>query len=203
MRTPAAVLGLLAVAALAATAASPAAAATKACSTGGKTLLASADARVYSLAKAEDDPVYACYGKVGKKFKLATFRNCSDSSSFVKGVLAGPFLAYVTSSCGLSEDRQTLVVRDLRTGKVTKTSDATDDSGLDTRFPGLVVTAKGSVAWIGQNVTQATITQVFKWDAGGKGKLDSGTDIDAASLALGGKTLYWLKGSTAKSSTLS
>jgi hypothetical protein len=176
-----------------------------ACSTAGTTLVASSQSRVYSLAKNSDDPVYACYAKAGKKILLATFRNCSDSSSFAGAVLAGPYIAYVTGSCDLVDERETLRVLDLRTGKVLKTTDATSDVGApNTRFRGMVVTAKGSVAWIGFVDGDTTkLTEVYKWDSGGKVKLDAGDDVAQDSLALGGTTLYWLKGATAKSASLS
>ena len=81
--------------------AGPASAKTKKCSTGGVTLAASEQSRVFSKAKSDDDPVYACRYKTGKKVKLGTFGNCSDFLSVGLFRLAGPYVAFQSESCGL------------------------------------------------------------------------------------------------------
>lgn len=114
-------LTVLAALAVAGLAAGPASAKVKKCSTGGVTLAAGEQSRVFSKAKAEDDPVYACRYKTGKKVKLGTYRNCSDFVSVGLFRLAGPYVAFESESCDLVAGKGSVKLVDLRTG-VTKFS---------------------------------------------------------------------------------
>lgn len=200
-------LTVLAALAVAGLAAGPASAKVKKCSTGGVTLAAGEQSRVFSKAKAEDDPVYACRYKTGKKVKLGTYRNCSDFLSVGLFRLAGPYVAFESESCDLVAGKGSVKLVDLRTG-VTKFSKQAAPVPLMSDEPdygvqSLVLRPNGSLAWIGryENTSGPPNTNYFVQTK--TATLDSGASIAGGSLAIAGSTLYWLKGGTPFTATLS
>lgn len=198
---------VLAALALAALTAGPAGAKAKTCSTGGVTLAASEQSRVFSKAKADADPVYACRYKSGKKVKLGTYRNCSDFLSVSLFRLAGPYVAFESESCGLVAGEGSVKLVDLRTGqtKFSKTAtpilSTTEEPDYGVRS--LVLKPSGSLAWIGRFQDTSDPPGTTYYVQTKTATLDSGATIAGDSLALAGSTLYWLKGGTALTATLS
>lgn len=200
-------VAVIAAAAVIATA-GPASAKTKKCSTGGVTLAASEQSRVFSKAKSDDDPVYACRYKTGKKVKLGTFGNCSDFLSVGLFRLAGPYVAFQSESCGLVAGEGSVKLVDLRTGQTKFSKAATPIPAMTMGEPdygvrSLVLKANGSLAWVGrfEDTSGPPNTNYFVQTK--TTTLDMGATIAGGSLALAGSTLYWLKGGTPFTATLS
>jgi hypothetical protein len=63
----------------------------------------------------------------------------------------------------------------------------------------LVLEPSGSFAWIGSGPT----LEVHRYDAAGDTLLDSGPDIDSASLAASSAQLYWLRAGAPQSAPFS
>jgi hypothetical protein len=185
----------------------PASAKAKKCSTGGVTLAASEQSRVFSKAKSEDDPVYACRYKNGKKVKLGTYRNCSDFLSVSLFRLAGPYFAFESESCGLVAREGSVKLVDLRTGQTKFSKTATPISSTagepDYGVRSLVLKPSGSLAWIGRFQDTSGPPGTTYYVQTKTATLDFGATIAGDSLALAGSTLYWLNGGTPFTATLS
>jgi len=123
-------------------------------------------------------------------------------------VLAGPmvageeFVGIASIPPGESEKKWTVVVTDLRNGRVLHEVPTGIPSPPNPRLVGngdttaIVVKSDGAVAWIVElaNEAQPPEYQVHTLDRSGSRVLASGAGIGPASLALGGSTLYWTQG---------
>ena len=170
-----------------------------------KTLVASAQARVFQTRKKVEE-AHVTYGcllsrKHPYKFSLPDF-----PTGFDPIVLAGRYVAYGDySDCAASFcDPNSIVVQNLRNGHVR----FVDGPGLRiATVYGLVLKRNGSVAWIASTFDQFGSllpgVQVVKVEHGGSPVvLASGRGIATDSLALGGSTLYWTDGGVPHSAPL-
>jgi len=88
---------------------------------------------------------------------------------------------------GLGTSRARVIVRDLRTHKTTFARRAVSKQQELERFHHVIVRSGGSVAWIASNIVGGEgvrVLEVWKHEAGGSQRLDSGTDIARRSLRL-------------------
>ncbi len=169
------------------------------------TIAASKSVRVFHTRRSGQDlPTYGCLLSSKHPFRFAP---ADFPPSYGPIVIAGRFVAYgVSSDCAAGFcDPNNVVVQDLRNGRRTYV----DGTMLRVaNVTSLVLRSNGSVAWIESSFDEGGSTlpgYVVVSAARGKGPvvLDSGTDVVPGSLALAGSTIYWTKGTTAASSTLS
>jgi hypothetical protein len=178
------------------------------------TLAANKDGRVYSVGF----NAYACSYKANKRFLLGDTSECQNQTEADDFRLGDGVLGYMATSCDLVSGNSTIRVISLKTGKPKYSAspvDATWSGGdYSTDFGSWEMKRNGSIAWIGHFgnfVTTPTSGpppaeqfQVWKIDADGAVKLDSGANIDRGSLALGSfedpdtglSPIYWIKGGT-------
>jgi hypothetical protein len=192
------------------------------CSAGhSTTLLQTKTARVYSVPRPGGDTAYACLFKKRKAYRLGFTSECQNETQATDYRLAGRYIGYVTTSCELVSGTDDVVVRDLTTGHVkwaaaAATGVQTGPDDPSTYVGDLAMKADGSVVWMGiydvDSSGKNQNNQVRKLEPGapaGGTLVDSGTDVDADSLALSGSTpasgltrFYWVRAGLVKSSTL-
>jgi hypothetical protein len=185
------------------------------------TLAASADARVYSVGST----AYLCAYKKNKRFALGDSHECQNQTEVGDFRFGDGVIGYLASSCGLVSGQSSVVVRDLKTGKVKWSGSPVDQAwqggesskSIDT----WAMKPNGSIAWIGRNSGFVTVPggppapaadtiQVWKNEQGTATKLDSGADIVRGSLALGSESdtatgaapVYWRKGAAVFTATV-
>jgi hypothetical protein len=199
------VLPLAALASLAvAVPAAPAATSTAAkCSPKGSTaILATEDARVFEKRNAKDKEqfdVFACRYATGKVVKLGV-RFRGDPTGVGTFRLAGRYVGFVDNDCDACDPQ--ITVYDLANGKAKRDVDAAQGDTGEPGVGGFVLTASGSIAWI----VVGDETRVFKSDGASPKAatlLDGAKDVDADSLALAGKRVYWSRGGAPQTATLS
>lgn len=185
------------------------------------TLLQNSRARVYSLPRTGGDVAFACLLKRSKAYRLGFTSECQNETQATDYRLAGRYVGYVTTSCGLVSGTDDVVVRDLRTGHVkwaagAATGDPSASAEPSTYVDDLAMKADGSVVWMGSYDAAGSGKdqdhQVWKHEPGspeGGTLVDRGTDIDVDSLALSSRTpesgltrFYWVRAGGVKSSTL-
>jgi hypothetical protein len=163
---------------------------------GSKTVEAGRRVRVFTLAKGDRTNLYACRLSNKKRFLLASADEAGgtgDSVSLVR--VAGRFVAWDSQPFDDSErynpDFQgfpsSVHALDTGAGK-RRNAPATSGNPSASSVSALVLNASGAFAWIGSGGT----LEVHRYDATGDAILDSGTDIDPASLAASAAQLYWL-----------
>ena len=181
-----------------------------------KTIAQSAEGRVYRVGTT----AFACSFKANKRFELGDADECQnqtrvDDFRFGKGIVG-----YIASGCGLVSGTDTIVVRNLKTGKIVNSGSPVDhkwDGGeSSTSIGSWGLKANGSIVWTGRNFGFVTtpgsppappeLLQVWKHEVGTPAvKLDEGADVVPGSLAVGEgdpAPVYWTKGASAFSSTL-
>ena len=183
------------------------------CSASRSTTIAQTkDVRVYSQPKKDDyDQGYACLYKTGKRVLLANVEECMGTDKASSFEIAGHYVGWVSTSCGLDEGTSQVVVTDVAKGKnVVRGSGAVPANPnadlYSTSVRDLVVSPTGAAAWIGTYSRSSGDTptpddriQVSKAAPGGMpgGTLvDSGPDIVTGSLALSSTGFYYRKGTT-------
>lgn len=215
--TACAVAGLMA-----ALPAAPAAAASKCSGKGAKGVVSTASARVFTLPASggQERKAYACLYSQNKRRFLGWIQECQDMTAASGFVLSGKLVGYVETTCGLVSGHMSVVVRDIKTGKVVRS--ASGASGTEapneeasTYVLDLAMTRGGGIVWIGEfdadsgGVNGAGDSRQV-WAMPGKTPqlLDSSLDIVADSLALGPTTnqgfnwVYWQVGSQARAAKL-
>jgi hypothetical protein len=173
-----------------------------------KTDLRNGDGRVFQqlrLLTGEFYPhSYACLFSTNRRIELS--RNWDDES-IDRPTLVAPYVAYVSIECGVGSCFSSIAVRDLRDGSrfLDAAAPTAGPAGRPHGVGVLVLKANGSVAWtvdhgdfMGTPRTVAVVAQ----DTTGRRVLDSGPDVEAASLRLTGSTLTWVRGGVTKSATL-
>jgi hypothetical protein len=172
-----------------------------ACSSkGSKTIIASESARVFRKKKATGVRVYGCFFRANKKFQLGSFDECFDDDQVGNLRLAGRFVGYDTTSCGLVVGKSVVIVRNLATGSITHSASAAtlvSPGEVDTSVSGLVLRRSGSVAWIGSaddTDNAAPRTYQVRRFTDSQALLDSGTTIATDSLGASASLIYWTKG---------
>ena len=203
--------------------AAPAPAASKCSGKGAQGLASTASARVFSLPSGGERKIYACLFSQNKRRFLGWEEECQNQTAAREFRLVGPYVGYVEYSCGLIAGSDIVVVRNIKTNKVVHSGSAatgTEDPGQEatTTVTALELAATASVVWIGEfdadgngiGNTPNDSRQVRKLETSGDTveTVDSGTDIDPDSLALGRRKgtsnpFYWTKGGTAFKSQLS
>jgi hypothetical protein len=198
--------------------ASPPAAAATGCVPGGARVIArSAVATVYSVGSGggalgvANGPTGAggrAYGCVPGRARVAIgdLGGADRSSTFH---LAGWFLAYEHTLMGVDTLTSEVVVVDLRNGRSARRFAATSPPTRPESFitvGSLAVTSAGGVAWIGQigGIGQSTVYEVRAARAGAHADrlLDSGAQIDPATIAIAAGRVRWRAGGVARSAPL-
>jgi len=152
--------------------------------------------------------VYACLFSTNKRVSLG--RNWDDEQIELPR-LTEPYVAYLSIGCALAGCSPSIMVRDLRDGRVLRNQlQPSFENPLSERtwtrtVTSLVVKANGSVAWIvdrpADNGLPRTI-DVVAVDSTGRRLLDSGPDVETTSLTLTDSTLTWRKGGVVRTATL-
>ena len=170
------------------------------CSLGGSYTLYRDDAvRIYEKAFDDDTryETYACLYAVDRRRRIAEFDEWYGGESLALVSVRRPRIAYTVSGGNKAEGTYGFVcILNLRTGH--RHCELTDDGG----GLGVGLTRRGSIAWM--DAPQGACCTVHKLDAG-RAKpvvLDSGTDIDRDSFAVGGRHVYWTKAGSPRSSTM-
>jgi hypothetical protein len=176
-----------------------------ACSlSGSKTLLATRDARVFykTSSKTGSTTEYACLFVRNKRFPLASGDSDPGGSGDTASLelLAGSYVAFVRGHYDDSTRYDptfqgfpsTVVAINLSTGAELDFP-AVAAKPAASSVSDLVLRRNGSFAWIGSGGGATEVHRLKVGDAA-DALLDSGANIEAGSLALGGGTLYWTKG---------
>ena len=195
--------------------AAPASAATKCSGKGAKGILASSSARIYSLPSGGERKIYACLYSQNKRRFLGWEDECQQMTAASQFILAGPYVGYVETTCGLVSGDQDVVVRNIKTNKVKHAGGAVRFVGeapgneQSSYITDLVMSRTGSVAWIGEHDAesdgvgngsgdQRQVRMLFEGSAiAGGDVVDEGLGIQPGTLALGPQQkdgfswLYW------------
>jgi hypothetical protein len=164
------------------------------------TLAASRDVRIFSKRRGYDRPEFACNVRSGATFSLGTSTTGSNGPGITSESIGGRFVAYLILRC---DDRAggclTAQVRvlDTKTGTVRRGSRG--GSGM-LGLAGIVVRANGAVAYLRHFVGDTY--ELRRLELGGDTAIASGPDIQPFSLALAGRTIYWLSGGSVHSAQL-
>ena len=147
---------------------------------------------------------YACLFSTNKRVRLGAN---GESTELTLPRVAGPYAAFAVADCPGANCYSTVVVRNLRNGRLVKNLDATKTSfgapGESVYVTDLELKPNGSLGWLAQLSSYTTNTiEVVAVDTSGRRLLDSGSDVDPESLALDGSTLSWLKAGVTQSATL-
>ena len=181
------------------------------CTTAGKTLEANKDVRIYSRARSDGDPVYACAYKQGRKFEVGTFGEC-ESGRYGDAAFAGRYMAVRRTSCGPDSESGTINVYDVPKRKLVRRGGSLDGGGSVSDIGSYVLASNGAVAYITGNgagggnppssLEVRTIDLSGSLDAAAQ-TIDAGPDIVGESLALDGQTtIYWRRGTAIKTASL-
>jgi hypothetical protein len=121
--------------------------------------------------------------------------------------VAGDLATYGLQSFGVDTVSASVVVRRLTDGTEIKDLQATRAVGAEAfeSIGSVAVLATGAVAWIGSEhsiVGHRSAIEVHTDGTGGDRVLDSGPNIDPASLRLHGSRLSWVDGGATRHATL-
>jgi hypothetical protein len=168
-----------------------------------RTLAGDSRVRVYVLHQV----VYGCSVARGRSFRLGRAERALSESRVGPVAVAGNVAAYGLQSFGVDTVRASVVVRRLTDGAQVKQLGATRAVGAEAfeSIGSVVVNASGAVAWIGSEhsiVGHRSAIEVHADGAGGDRVLDSGLNIDPASLRLHGSQLSWVDGRATRHATL-
>lgn len=170
-----------------------------------RTLIASARTRVFETRHVIGEHARDTYGCLLSRRRPVRFAVLDFPLGFGPIVLAGPFVAYgAYSDCAAGYcDPNSVVVQDLRDSRTRYA----DGPIAVAHIQSLVLKRTGSLAWIGTSYDRdgqrVPGLQVVAVPAGGSPVVvDAGTDIDGASLALAGTTLFWTRGGAPRSTVL-
>jgi hypothetical protein len=197
-------LVLLAVSGLtAATSAGSTSVATRCGPASARTLAGDGRVRVYALHQI----VYGCSVARGRSFRLGHAARALAESRVGPVAVGGDLAAYGLQSFGVDTVSTSVVVRRLTDGTQVKSLRATRAVGAEAfqSVGSVVVIADGAVAWIGSEhsiVGHSSAIEVHAAGAGGDRVLDSGPNIDPASLRLHGARLSWVDGGATRHATL-
>jgi hypothetical protein len=120
--------------------------------------------------------------------------------------VAGEIVAFVETTFGVDSGSSTLVIVDVGARRRLREAPVGSyvDAGLirDERLAALVLTPRGSAAWVTTSSNRGVAGPASVHLAGRTGPvlvLDEGTAVDPASLRLEGSTLSWSDGGTRRS----
>ncbi len=146
--------------------------------------------------------IYACYRKTGRTTYLSDRENDYESTSLTKIRLAGRFVAFDASfGCRNNGDCSGRVeVVDVRRGKQTQTLIVEDaflageEESQRPHLTDLALLSTGAAALI-IGPTEHKELEVWNLRADGeRTRLDHGTDVEAGSLAMTPRWIYWRRG---------
>jgi hypothetical protein len=166
------------------------------CATKGSTLAAGPSARVFTAGTGSARRVYGCATSANKLRNLGKAAGEGVDTKLV--AVTGVRVAYVISSCGDTGCQQSVLVRDLKTGKSVSAALAAPGD-VEQKVTDLVLSRTGTVGWISEERADsgaATKRYVSTRKPGSFTGIPvvpvaTGLDIVAGSLALAGSTLYW------------
>lgn len=156
-------------------------------------------ARVYRADVGPDRLTFACHYSAGKRVRLDGYERDEAFITYSSEPyrLAGPYVAYATRSVPNEPNEGAptyLVVRDLRTGRVKRSSVAWYDGVPDDPegwpvpdIEALKLRSDGAAAWI----SEAGTREVRRLDSRGKKLLDEGGEIPAGSLRITSSRVHW------------
>ncbi|HET6868067.1 MAG TPA: hypothetical protein VFH80_19295 [Solirubrobacteraceae bacterium] len=179
------------------------AAATRCGPASARTLVGDGRVRVYVLHQV----VYGCSVARGRSFRLGHASRALAESRVGPVAVAGDVAGYGLQSFGVDTVTATIVVRRLTDGTEVKELRATRAVGAEAfqSIGSVAVLASGAVAWIGSEhsiVGHRSAIEVHAAGAGGDRVLDSGANVDPASLRLHGSRLSWVDGGATRHATL-
>ncbi len=168
-----------------------------------KTLAANGRVRVY----VSNQDVYGCSVARGRSFRLGHAVRALAQARIGPVAVGGDLAAYGLQSFGVDTVSASVVVRRLTDGTELKELRATRAVGAESfeSIGSVVVMANGTVAWIGSEhsiVGHRSAIEVHAAGAGGDRVLDSGPNVDPASLRLRGARLSWVDGGATRHATL-
>jgi hypothetical protein len=157
-----------------------------------------------------DQNVYGCTNFNRHRYALGPVSSggSAGGAAVAHETLAGPIAAYGHVVMRGSIGEWTVVVRDLRNGRVLRrepTGVAVKPEPFSVGIGSavaIVVKSDGSVAWIVETRQENGEYQVHAVDRTGSRILAVGADVAPSSLALAGSTLYWTQGSKPVSAAL-
>ncbi|MDX6646701.1 MAG: hypothetical protein QOK40_2428 [Miltoncostaeaceae bacterium] len=177
----------------------------------GTTIAANGRLRVFRATKkvqGRPRPVSVCAVGSRRVAKLGVWDECFDNDEIGSVTLAGRFLAYADTSCGLNSGDTSVRVFDAAAFKARFTGLAFTGpatAGSSRELAGLVITDTGAVAWIGTlNIGNGTgPAELHVRPFGGADTvIDRAPDHTLSDLALVGKRLYWMHGDQARTQTI-
>lgn len=168
-----------------------------------QTLAANGRVRVY----VERQIVYGCSVARGRSFRLGHATRALGEPRVGPVAVAGDLAAYGLQSFGVDTVSASVVVRRLTDGSQVKELRATRAVGAESfqSVGSVAVLADGAVAWIGSEHSIAgggNAIEVHAAGAHGDRVLDSGPNIEPASLRLHGARLSWVDGGATRHATL-
>jgi hypothetical protein len=153
-------------------------------------VVADAQAEVYETEGRSENEMFACAYASGHAYPLGPKPEAGTSSGgggVEKVTLSGSVVGYQEFVVRTeASSRWTVVVRDLRTGRVLHRADSTGSFVQD-----IVLKPDGAVAWIVDTNFLPAEHSVVALDKSGIRTLASGPSVVPSSLALAGSTLYW------------
>jgi hypothetical protein len=189
----------------------PATASAARCPSGGKTVVRTSDGRVWGVTpKSQITRYYGCAFRIGTVIRLDPPRGQLIAYK-PKVRIAGTAVAYEAMSFDLKPYR--VIVRSLRSGRIVHSASSNRSRSAEGHtgpVMRIVLERSGSVAWTTSSdcICEETVPSGYEVHAigrtGGRRILDSGKDVDAASLRLiaGGTQVTWMNGTTSRSATL-
>jgi hypothetical protein len=187
-----------------ATATRQAAKATRCSARGARSVLVGRETRVFSLGGS----IYGCSERTGRRSLLGSAGVCIGSERAGPFALSGETVGYALERCGVDTGTTELIARRLTDGMRLRIAPAIHGVLGPESFVtvgSIVVAGDGALAWIASAASVATHRQareVDRADRSGFSTLDSGSAINAGSLALHGSTLSWRRGSSTRSAAL-
>jgi len=169
-----------------------------------RTLAASSEARVYSLAGL----VYGCAPGSGHRYRLGNTSQCNSSNRVGPVAVAAKLAAYASERCGIDTGSTLVEVRRLSDDRGLFSHPASSLSIGPEGFQAvgsIVIDRRGELAWIVSQSSLATHrhqTQVVEAGGSGVHVLETGTSIQGSSLRLHGSKLTWKAGGSERSAKL-
>lgn len=197
---------------------------TKCTARGAHTIIKTETGRIFSTPLGDTAArIWGCLYSQNRRYFLGEDGDCDPGAVVGKLILIGRYVGYVSTSCNIDQGEDSVVVRDLRTGRVkydVPSATGTEDGAASTEVTDLVMSRTGSVAWIAnwdansggmETPHPNDDRQVRKLEPGapeGGTLLGSGLDIEPGSLALSSRTragfswLYWQEGGATQTGRL-
>lgn len=178
-----------------------------------RTVIANRSIRLFTVpakSKVELDPLFGCLTSIGRSRLLSPIETSTNIFLFFPLELHAPWVAGVTFHLSNPYSYENAVTaRNLRSGRSVQchaVGGGDDNSGVG--VDDVVVTGKGSMAWVGERyggevgLGPGKVGIVETCEHGQERRLDVGEGIDLKSLALDGSTVSWINAGAERSATL-